>query len=57
MEIGNILDYVNQLKDFIVNFFSFFYSAFDIFPSPINTIMRGFFLIIIAILVIKVVRG
>mgnify|MGYP007070203794 CR=1 FL=1 len=57
MSFTDITKSLAQLKDFITNFFSFFNKIFDIFPNPINGIMKGAFILIVAWAIIKIVRG
>lgn len=57
MIISDIVNYIVQIKNFIVDFFVFFNEMFDIFPTPLNNILRGGFVLIIALCVIKILRG
>lgn len=57
MVISDIVNYIVQIKDFIIDFVTFFYEAFDILPIPLNNIARGGFMLLVALVIIKILRG
>lgn len=62
--ILSILDYfeninkaINDIKDIILFFYDSVTMIFDLIPSPFGTILKMALLIILAIIIIRIVRG
>ena len=50
-------DYVDAVKSFFANLYNWLTFAFNLLPPPFNAIALSFVAIIIAIAVVKVIRG
>lgn len=56
-EFSDINTYIEQIKNFFTNIYNVFMIAFGFLPSPFDKIALGFCVVIIALLIIKVIRG
>lgn len=56
-EFSDLQTYIDQVKDFFTNVYNIFMIAFGFLPSPFDKIALGFCVVIIAIIIIKVIRG
>lgn len=56
-EFHDILTYVGQIKDFFTNIYNVLMIVFGFLPSPFDKIALGFCVVIIALLIVKVIRG
>lgn len=56
-EFKDLQTYINQVKDFFTNIYNLLMMVFGFLPEPFDKIALGFCVIIIAILIIKVLRG
>lgn len=56
-EFSDLNTYIEQIKNFFTNIYNVFMIAFGFLPSPFDKIALGFCVIIIALLIIKVIRG
>ena len=50
-------DYINTIKEYLEIPKDLMYKAFNIFPEPFNSILIGFAVVIIAIILLKLLRG
>lgn len=51
----SIMDYANNVKDFLVGYFDLFVDIINFFPSPFKEILLSILTIIAIILIVKVV--
>lgn len=56
-EFSDLQNYIDNIKNFFTNIYNIFMLVFGILPSPFDKIALGFCVVIIAILIIKVIRG
>jgi len=50
-------DYVDSVKTFFANIYNWITFAFNLLPAPFNVIALSFVSIIIAIAIVKMIRG
>lgn len=54
---SELSEYVDAVKGFFSSVYDFIVFGFNLLPSPFNTIALSFVTIIIAIVIVKTIRG